>query len=32
MSVEDGQPKKHANTSYKATKPIKRRFLISDYN
>ena len=31
MSVVSGQPKKHANTSYKATKHIKCTFLISDY-
>ena len=35
MSVEDGQQKKtkkkHANSSYKATKHTERTFLISDY-
>lgn len=32
MSVVGDQPKKHANTSYKATKKrIERAFLISDY-
>ena len=34
MSVAGGQlkkKKKHANPSYKATKHIKRTFLISDY-
>ena len=33
MSVVGGQPKKkkHANTSYRATKHIERTFLISDY-
>ena len=31
MSVVDGQPKKHTNPSYKATKHIERTFLISDY-
>ena len=31
MSVVGAQPKKHANTSYKATKHIKHTFLISDY-
>ena len=30
MSVVGGQPKKHANPSYKATKHIERTFLISD--
>ena len=30
MSVEGGQPKKYANSSYKATKHIERTFLISD--
>ena len=29
MSVE-GQPKKHANTSYQATKHMEHTFLISD--
>lgn len=29
MSVAGGLPKKHANTNYKATKPIERTFLIS---
>ena len=31
MSLVGGQPKKQANTSYKATKHIERTFLISDY-
>ena len=32
ISVVGDQPKKHANTSYKATKKrIERAFLISDY-
>ena len=31
MSVVGGQPKKHANPSYKAKKHIERTFLISDY-
>ena len=31
MSVVVVQPKKHANTCYKATKRIKRTFVISDY-
>ena len=31
MAVVGGHPKKHANTSYKATKHIKRTFLIPDY-
>ena len=31
MSLVGGQPKKHANPSYKATKHIERIFLISDY-
>ena len=32
MAVVGGRPKKHANTSYKATKHIERTFLISaDY-
>ena len=31
MSVADGQPKRHANPSYKAKKYIERTFLISDY-
>jgi len=31
MSVVGGQPRKHANTSYKATKHIDRTCLISDY-
>ena len=31
MSVVGGEPKKHANPSYKATKHIERTFLISDY-
>ena len=31
VSVVGGQPKKHANPSYRATKRIERTFLISDY-
>ena len=31
MSVVGGQPKKHVNPSYKATKHIEHTFLISDY-
>ena len=31
MSVVGGQPKKHANASYKATKHNEGIFLISDY-
>ena len=31
MSVVGGQPKKHANPSYKATKHIEPTFLIYDY-
>ena len=31
MSVLGGQPKKHANPSYKATKLIEHTFLISDF-
>jgi len=31
MSVVRGQPKKHRNTSYDATKHIECSFLISDY-
>ena len=31
MSVVGGQPKRHANPNYKATKHIKRAFPISDY-
>ena len=31
MSVVGGQPKTHASPSYKATKHVKRTFLISDY-
>ena len=31
MSVAGGQPKKHANPSYNATKRIQRTFLNSDY-
>ena len=31
MSEVDGQPRKHENPSYKATKHIERTFLISDY-
>ena len=31
MSLVGGQPKKHANPSYKATKHIERTFLVSDY-
>ena len=31
MSVVGGQPKKHANPSYKPTKHIERTFLISHY-
>ena len=31
MSVVGGQPKKHANPSYKATKHIDRTFQIGDY-
>ena len=31
MSVVGDQPKKHTNTSHKATKHIERTFLISDY-
>ena len=31
MSVVGGQPKKHANPSYKATKHIERTFLFPDY-
>ena len=31
MSVVGDQPKKHANSSYKAAKHIERTFLISDY-
>ena len=30
MSVVSGQPKKHANLSYRATKHIERTSLISD--
>ena len=30
MSVVGGQPKKHANPSYEATKHIERTFLMSD--
>ena len=30
MCVVGGQPKKHANPGYKATKHIERTFLISD--
>ena len=32
MSVVGGQPKTHANLSYKATKHIERTFLISGYH
>ena len=31
MSVVGGQPKKHANPSYKETKHIEHTFLTSDY-
>ena len=31
MSVVGGRSKKHANTTFKATKHIERTFLISDY-
>ena len=31
MAVVRGQPKKHANPTYKATKHIQCTFLISDY-
>ena len=31
MSIVGGQPKKHANPCYKATKQIERTFLFSDY-
>ena len=31
VSVAGGQPKKHTNPSYKATKHFERTFLISDY-
>ena len=31
MSVVGDQPKKHINTSYKATKHVERAVLISDY-
>ena len=30
MSVVDGQPKNHANTSYKAAKHIERLLLVHD--